>query len=70
VEPDFEAAARERNPPLNEAFKRLQAGGFADWRLSVDGMIDRPASFSLTSLGATRLTARSLNYSVKRAGRI
>ena len=29
-------------PPLNEAFKRLQAGGFADWRLSVDGMVARP----------------------------
>ena len=28
--------------PLNDAFKRLQAGGFADWRLSVDGMVARP----------------------------
>ncbi len=37
-------------PPLNEAFKRLQAGGFADWRLSVNGMVDRPASFSLAQL--------------------
>jgi DMSO/TMAO reductase YedYZ molybdopterin-dependent catalytic subunit len=37
-------------PPLNEAFKRLQAGGFADWRLSVNGMVDRPASFSLGQL--------------------
>jgi DMSO/TMAO reductase YedYZ molybdopterin-dependent catalytic subunit len=37
-------------PPLNEAFKRLEAGGFADWRLSVDGMVDRPASFSLAQL--------------------
>jgi DMSO/TMAO reductase YedYZ molybdopterin-dependent catalytic subunit len=36
--------------PLNEAFKRLQAGGFADWRLSIDGMVDRPASFSLAQL--------------------
>ena len=39
-------------PPLNEAFKRLQAGGFADWRLTVDGMVDRPASLSLTQLGS------------------
>ena len=39
-------------PPLNEAFKRLQAGGFADWRLSVDGMVARPASFSLAELKA------------------
>jgi DMSO/TMAO reductase YedYZ molybdopterin-dependent catalytic subunit len=37
-------------PPLNEAFKRLQAGGFADWRLSVNGMVDRPAAFSLAQL--------------------
>ena len=37
-------------PPLNDAYKRLQAGGFADWRLTVDGMVDRPASFSLDQL--------------------
>jgi DMSO/TMAO reductase YedYZ molybdopterin-dependent catalytic subunit len=37
-------------PPLNDAYKRLQAGGFADWRVSVDGMVERPASFSLAQL--------------------
>lgn len=37
-------------PPFNDAFKRLQAGGFADWRLSVDGMVAQPASFSLDQL--------------------
>ena len=37
-------------PPLSEEFKRLQAGRFADWRLSVDGMVARPASFSLDQL--------------------
>src|SRR5256885_5110235 len=37
-------------PPLNESFKRLQAGGFADWRLSVNRMVERPASFSLAQL--------------------
>jgi DMSO/TMAO reductase YedYZ molybdopterin-dependent catalytic subunit len=36
--------------PPNDAFKRLQAGGFADWRLSIDGLIDRPATFSLAQL--------------------
>jgi len=36
--------------PLNDAYKRLQAGGFADWRLSVNGMVDRPAAFSLAQL--------------------
>ena len=37
-------------PPLNEAFKRLQAGGFAGWRLSVDGMVAQPGTFSLAQL--------------------
>ena len=37
-------------PPLNEAFKRLQAGGFADWRLAVDGLVAQPASFSLAQI--------------------
>jgi DMSO/TMAO reductase YedYZ molybdopterin-dependent catalytic subunit len=41
--------ANEMAPP-NDAFKRLQTGGFADWRLSVNGMVDRPASFSLAQL--------------------
>jgi len=36
--------------PLGDEFKRLQAGGFADWRLTVDGMVDRPGSFSLDQL--------------------
>jgi DMSO/TMAO reductase YedYZ molybdopterin-dependent catalytic subunit len=36
--------------PLNAAFQRLQAGGFRDWRLSIDGMIARPASLSLADL--------------------
>jgi DMSO/TMAO reductase YedYZ molybdopterin-dependent catalytic subunit len=36
--------------PFNDAYKRLQAGGFADWRLSVEGMVARPASFSLAQL--------------------
>jgi DMSO/TMAO reductase YedYZ molybdopterin-dependent catalytic subunit len=34
-------------PPLSEAFKHLQAREFVDWRVTVDGMVDRPASFSL-----------------------
>jgi DMSO/TMAO reductase YedYZ molybdopterin-dependent catalytic subunit len=37
-------------PPLNEEFKRLQAGRFTDWRLSISGMVARPASFSLDHL--------------------
>ena len=41
--------ANEIAPP-SDAFKRLQAGGFADWRLSISGLVDRPASFSLAQL--------------------
>jgi DMSO/TMAO reductase YedYZ molybdopterin-dependent catalytic subunit len=41
--------ANEMAPP-SEAFKRLQAGNFADWRLTIDGMVDHPASFSLDQL--------------------
>ena len=36
--------------PLNDAFKRIQADGFPDWRLAVDGMVARPASLSLPDL--------------------
>jgi len=39
-----------RVDPLGEPFKRLQDGGFADWRLNVDGMAARPAAFSLAEL--------------------
>jgi len=35
---------------LGEEFKRLQEGAFADWRLAVDGMVLRPASFSLAEI--------------------
>lgn len=38
------------DPPKTESFERLLAGGFADWRLTVDGMVARPAAFSLDEL--------------------
>jgi DMSO/TMAO reductase YedYZ molybdopterin-dependent catalytic subunit len=37
------------NPP-NAAFKQLQAAGFKDWRLVVDGTVARPMSLSLADL--------------------
>jgi DMSO/TMAO reductase YedYZ molybdopterin-dependent catalytic subunit len=37
-------------PPKDEAFRRLQQGSFADWRLRVDGMVAHPTSFSLADL--------------------
>jgi DMSO/TMAO reductase YedYZ molybdopterin-dependent catalytic subunit len=41
--------ANETAPPI-EAFKHLQAGGFLDWRLVVDGMVSHPLSLSLAEL--------------------
>lgn len=43
--------------PLSDEFKKLQAGGFADWRLTIDGMVAHPSSFSVGDLKA--LPARS-----------
>jgi DMSO/TMAO reductase YedYZ molybdopterin-dependent catalytic subunit len=37
-------------PLEDEAYQRLETGGFAGWRLAVDGMVARPASFSLAQL--------------------
>ena len=36
--------------PLSDEFKRFQADQFADWRLSIDGLVDRPASYSVAQL--------------------
>src|SRR5882672_7520065 len=38
--------ANEVAPPSDE-FTRLQASGFVDWRLTIDGLVDRPGTFSL-----------------------
>jgi DMSO/TMAO reductase YedYZ molybdopterin-dependent catalytic subunit len=43
--------------PLDENYRRLLARGFRDWRLSIDGLVARPASFSLADL--KRFPARS-----------
>jgi DMSO/TMAO reductase YedYZ molybdopterin-dependent catalytic subunit len=37
-------------PPKTEAYQRLLANGFADWRLTVDGLVDHPSTFSLVDL--------------------
>jgi DMSO/TMAO reductase YedYZ molybdopterin-dependent catalytic subunit len=37
-------------PPELDAFKKLQAGGFVDWRLEVDGMVAHPRTFSISDL--------------------
>lgn len=34
----------------SDEFLRLQAGGFVDWKLTVDGMVSRPTTFSLADI--------------------
>jgi len=41
----------------SEAYRDLQAGGFADWRLSIEGAVERPGTYSLADL--KRLPART-----------
>jgi DMSO/TMAO reductase YedYZ molybdopterin-dependent catalytic subunit len=38
--------------PEHETYRQLRAGGFADWRLPVDGLVDRPLSLSVADLKA------------------
>jgi DMSO/TMAO reductase YedYZ molybdopterin-dependent catalytic subunit len=44
-------------PPLADPFKRLESDHFTAWRLDVDGLVARPASFAIADL--KRLPARS-----------
>jgi DMSO/TMAO reductase YedYZ molybdopterin-dependent catalytic subunit len=43
--------ANEIAPPSDE-FKTLEAGGFRDWKLTVDGMVAHPMTFSVADLRA------------------
>jgi DMSO/TMAO reductase YedYZ molybdopterin-dependent catalytic subunit len=43
--------------PENETYQRLRHGNFADWRLPVTGLVNRPVSLSLEDL--KRIPARS-----------
>jgi DMSO/TMAO reductase YedYZ molybdopterin-dependent catalytic subunit len=49
--------ANETSPP-NDAFKRHQASGFLDWKLSIDGMVAHPTSFSLADLRSLPLRSQ------------
>jgi DMSO/TMAO reductase YedYZ molybdopterin-dependent catalytic subunit len=42
--------ANEVGPPLGDEFKRHRNDGFANWRLTVDGLVARPAAFSVAEL--------------------
>jgi len=37
-------------PKPNEIYRRLQGGGFADWRLSIEGLVARSGHYSLADL--------------------
>jgi DMSO/TMAO reductase YedYZ molybdopterin-dependent catalytic subunit len=37
-------------PKCSEAYGQLQKGNFADWRLSIEGLVARPGSYSLADL--------------------
>ncbi|MBS1827310.1 MAG: molybdopterin-dependent oxidoreductase [Acidobacteria bacterium] len=39
-------------PPRDEAFLQLAANNFADWRLTIDGLVSNPASLSLSDIKA------------------
>lgn len=34
----------------NEEYRQLQSGGFSDWRLSVEGLVEKPGDYSLAEL--------------------
>ena len=38
------------NPPKTDPYQRLLAGNFNDWRLTVDGLVARPGSWSLDEI--------------------
>lgn len=37
-------------PYFNQTYKRLHQGAFSDWRLSIEGRVARPGSYSLANL--------------------
>jgi len=60
--------ANETAPPSDD-FKRLQAGGFKDWRLAIDGLVAQPASLSLDDVKRFRCAGRSPKSRARKAGR-
>ena len=36
--------------PLPAEFKRMEAGKFTDWRLTIDGLVERPGAYSIAQL--------------------
>jgi DMSO/TMAO reductase YedYZ molybdopterin-dependent catalytic subunit len=44
--------ANEVGPPLRDDFKRHQNDGFANWRLTIDGLVAHPMTFSVADVKA------------------
>ncbi len=57
ISPSFKANGS--TDPQDEAYLKLVADGFKDWQLTVDGLVDRPQSFSSRPSGPCRLGRRS-----------
>jgi DMSO/TMAO reductase YedYZ molybdopterin-dependent catalytic subunit len=51
-----------------EAYRRLQSGDFADWRLSVEGSVARPRTFSLAELKQFAPRTQITRHTCGRAG--
>jgi len=53
---EFSRSEISKNPfanevaPLSDEFHRMQAAGFTDWKMTVDGMAARPTTFSLAEI--------------------
>ena len=54
--------------PLGQSYKAQQAAAFADWRLSVEGLVARPHAFSLAEL--KQFTSRTPDHASYVRGRL
>jgi DMSO/TMAO reductase YedYZ molybdopterin-dependent catalytic subunit len=52
--------------PESELYQRLLLGRFADWRLPVGGLVDKPMSFSLTDLQGMPVRSQITAHSCER----
>jgi DMSO/TMAO reductase YedYZ molybdopterin-dependent catalytic subunit len=49
---------RNETAPPSDEYVRMQAGGFADWRLAVDGLVERPGEYSLAELKSLKQSSQ------------
>jgi DMSO/TMAO reductase YedYZ molybdopterin-dependent catalytic subunit len=47
---DISTPCGNGDPPTSKDFQRLQAGGFAEWRIQLDGMVSRPGPYLLSEI--------------------